>query len=390
MAWKDPEAEKRRFIELHVGGELSTAELCRQFGISRQAGYELLARYDRFGDAAFEPQSRRPLRSPAATVPAVVGQIIEAKQAYPHWGPRKLRLLLKRTMPSVAWPARSTFGDVLKRHGLVDERRRRRHLGGSVRTPCVEATAPNVVWSIDFKGWFRLQSGQRCDPLTVTDNFSRFCIGCVALPRPRLELVKPALQRLFRRHGLPYRLRSDNGPPFGSQALGGLSLLAVWLIKHGVVPEWIEPGKPQQNGRHERFHRTLKQETAKPPRATMAAQQRAFDDFRRTYNGERPHEALADRCPADVHTPSPRHFSEREIPYEYSGHCSVRSVRSNGEIKWRGEQLFVSEVLVGESVALYASGDGEWTLRFRDLKLATYDERTRRLKKLSPMSPDNL
>lgn len=390
MAWKDPEAEKRRFIELHGAGEFSTAELCRQFGISRQAGYELLARYERYGEEAFGTQSRRPLRSPAATAPAVVGRIVEAKQAYPYWGPRKLRALLQRTAPSVAWPARSTFGDVLKRHGLVDVRHRRRRLGGSVRTPCVEATAANVVWSIDFKGWFRLQSGQRCDPLTVTDNFSRFCIGCVALPRPRLELVQPALERLFCQHGLPYRLRSDNGPPFGSQALGGLSVLAVWLLKHGVVPEWIEPGKPQQNGRHERFHRTLKKETTQPPRATMAAQQRAFDLFRRSYNHERPHEALADRCPADLHLPSARRFSRRCVPYDYSGHCAVRHVRSNGEIKWRGGTLFVSEALAGEHVALYASADGEWTLRFRDLDLATYDERTQRLKKLSPMSPDNL
>jgi putative transposase len=391
MAWKDAEAEKRRFIELCVNGQLSMAELCRDFGVSRQAGYELRARHRQFGEAAFELQSRRPLHSPTATPPGLVARILEARTRHPHWGPRKLKAYLERREPTLEWPARSTFGDLLKRNGFVVERRRRRRLGSPERKPCVEATAANVVWSIDFKGWFRLQSGQRCDPLTVTDNFSRFCIGCVALDRPTGACVQPALVAMFRRYGLPLRMRSDNGPPFGSKGLGGISQLAVWLMKHDVVPEWIAPGRPQQNGRHERFHRTLKQETASPPKATSDAQQRAFDRFRRSYNNERPHEALAGRSPRDVHVPSSRRFSERKVPYDYVGHCVVRGVRHNGEIKWKGDSVFVSEALVGEHIALFPSDvDGEWILRFRELNLAVLDERTGRLKKVSPMSPDDL
>ena len=388
MGWKDAGAEKRRFISLQLEGSFSMSELCRQFGVSRQAGYELQERYERFGEAAFEPQSRRPLHSPTATSVELVERIIAARNKHPHWGPRKLRDFLQRREPVVAWPARSTFGDVLKRHGLVAERQRRRSLRVE-RKACVEATAPNVVWSIDFKGWFRLGSGRRCYPLTVTDNFSRYCIGCVAVDQPTLKHVQPALTHMFRHFGLPYRLRSDNGPPFGGCGLGGLSRLAVWLMKHGVTPEWIAPGKPQQNGRHERFHRTLKQETASPPEATMKAQQRAFDRFLSSYNGERPHEALAGRCPVDVHETSPRAFRDRPDDYDYSGHCEVRAVRNTGTIKWRTRELFVSEALVGERIALYPSDDGLWTLRFRDLDLVALDDRTGRLTKLSPMSPDD-
>lgn len=390
MSWKSPETEKRRFVELYAVRDVSMSELCRQFGISRQAGYELLARHEDYGDDAFEPQSRRPLHSPTATSPELVARILETQREHPHWGPRTLKAFLERRFPSVAWPARSTFGGILKRHGLADVRRRRRRLGPGRRAPCVEATAANAVWSIDFKGWFRLGSGQRCDPLTVTDNFSRYCIGCVALPKPKLEFVQPSLERMFRTYGVPYRLRSDNGPPFASQGVGGLSRLSVWLLKHGVTPEWIQPGQPQQNGRHERFHRTLKQYTTHPPRPTMPAQQRAFDAFRHSYNTERPHQALAGRCPADLYTSSVRRFRERELRYEYGGNCAVRSVRHNGEIKWQGRSLFISEVLTGERVALYPSAAGQWTLRFHDLELATYDEATTRLEKLSPMSSDNL
>lgn len=391
MAWRDAETEKRLFIEQCVEAQLSMAELCRQFGISRQAGYELRAKHRAFGDEAFEPRSRRPLHSPTATAPELIERIVIARKQHPTWGPRKLKDFLERREPAIAWPARSTFGDLLKRLGFVPHKRRRRRLGGAMSRPFVEATAPNVVWSVDFKGWFRVGSGERCDPLTVTDNFSRYCIGCVAVERPTYRYVKPQLVRMFREYGLPYRMRSDNGPPFGSPALGGLSQLAVWLMKHDVVPEWIAPGRPEQNGRHERFHRTLKHEAASPPKATMRAQQRAFDHFRRTYNDERPHEALAGSCPADLHIVSTRDFSERVAHFEYAAPATVRRVRSNGEIKWKGKLVFLSQVLHGEAVALFPTRtDGEWIVRFRDMELAVLDERKNKLKKVSPMSPDGV
>jgi len=394
--WKDSEKEKRAFVELVATRELSMSEVCRRFGVSRQTGYELMERFERLGQEAFRLQSRRPHVSPTATSENLVARIVEARRRYRFWGPRKIREWLVRQEPTALWPAKSTIGDILKREGLVDAGRRRRRFPTG-RGACVDASAPNEVWSIDFKGWFRLQSGERCDPLTVTDNFSRFAIGCVALRQPRLELVQPALIRLFREYGLPLRMRSDNGPPFAGRGLGGLSRLAVWLIKLGIRPERIMPGKPQQNGRHERFHRTLKQETASPPKADFAAQQRAFGYFLRRYNEERPHEALGGQRPADVHRQSTRPYPKRIEEFDYDRRCDVRRVRSNGEIKWRGQLLFLSETLANEVVALETIQEKQLLIRFRSSPLAIYDERTKRFRdiltedlNLSPISPDKL
>lgn len=397
--WKDAEAEKQRFVELHARRELSMTELCRLFGVSRQAGYELIRRVEELGAAAFVPRDRRPHCSPSATSPELVARIIEARRLHRFWGPRKLRDWLVRHDSQTPWPARSTFGDILKRHGFVDAKRRRRNFPGPERKPCVRATAPNDVWSIDFKGWFRLQTGERCDPLTITDNFSRFCLGCFALEQPRLELVRPALVKVFRRHGLPIRMRSDNGPPFAGKGIGGLSRLAVWLMKIGVSPEWITPGRPQENGRHERFHRTLKQETANPSRANFAAQKRAFSTFVSEFNYDRPHEALGGKCPADVHQKSPRAFPERIGVYDYPGPCIVRSVRTRGAVKWKGDLLFLTEALAGERVALYEMEQDSLLVRFRDYDVGVLNERTKQFRaitredrepKVSPMSPDIL
>jgi transposase InsO family protein len=373
------EQERLRFVAAWTSGARSKSELCRAFGVSRKAGYALMTRYAQRGVESLRDGSRRPHTHPNATPAAIVERIVAARRAHPTWGGRKLRGLLRRSDNSVAWPARSTFDQILSREGFVEHRLRRRRFPGPERRPCVDAEAPNESWSIDFKGWFRVGDGTRCDPLTLTDNFSRYLLLCKAVAAPRFEEVQRALEDVMREHGLPLALRSDNGPPFAGRGVGGLSRLAVWLVKLGITPDFIEPGKPQQNGRHERMHRTLKAETAKPPRRTIRAQQRAFDRFQRIYNELRPHQSLDDHPPAVLFAPSSRPFP-RTLPHvHYDDGLETRSVRSNGCVKWEGEPLFLSETLIGERVAFVPLDNDVWLVRFSFLDLAVLDGLTRQL-----------
>ena len=240
-------------------------------------------------------------------------------------------------------------------------------------------TAANDVWCTDFKGWFRTAAGRRCDPFTLSDAHSRYLLRCQTVAHPDEESVRPIFEAAFKEHGLPRAIRSDNGPPFASPGVGGLSRLAIWWIKLGIRPERIVAGKPQQNGRHERVHRTLKEETAAPPAESLPVQQQRFDDFRAIYNNERPHEALGQQTPARLYEPSPRSYPDRLSDPSYSSDVAIRRVRSNGQIKWAGELIFVGEALIGEPVGVAETQGGDWLVHYADVELGYIHPQRRRL-----------
>ena len=369
--------ERMRFIVEQQRGEEGMAELCRRAGISRKTGYKWLARYRAQGPVGLVERSRAPHSHPRAVAAEVQAAVLEARAAHPTWGPRKLLAWLQarqqRGLPPVAaLPAASTVGEILRRAGLVVPRRRRARSVPWTR-PLAHAVAPNAVWCADFKGQFRTGDGAWCYPLPISDGRSRYLLRCVGLPRIDGARVRPLFEATFREFGLPEAIRTDNGPPFASVGLGGLSPLAAWWVKLGIVPERIAPGQPQQNGRHERLHRTLKHETASPPAATLRAQQRAFDRFRQEYNVERPHEARGQQPPASAYGPSPRPFPERLRELEYPHADAVRRVRSSGEIRWAGRLVYLSESLSGEPVGLTALDDRHWQLAFGPLVLGVLD-----------------
>jgi putative transposase len=316
----------------------------------------------------------------------VADAVLALRRRRPHWGPKKLKAQLEQERAEQIWPAASTIGDLVKRSGLVEERRRRRPALQPARQPVPEAACPNDRWCIDFKGWFRTRDGARCDPLTVTDAMSRYVLELRAV-EPTTAGVEPAMERLMRAHGLPERLRMDNGPPFASRGAGGLSRLSVGWAKLGIVLERITPGSPQENGRHERMHRTLKAETSRPPAATIAEQQARFDSFRDDFNHHRPHEALGQVPPARLWRPSPRPYPSRiEEPW-YDADHQVRRVRPTGEIKWRGEFVFIGEALAGEPVGIAETEAGHALVRFCDIELGLIDHRSKQLHRFAAARP---
>lgn len=289
--------------------------------------------------------------------------------------------------PAVSWPAPSTIGDLLRRHGLSDRRRRRAYLPGPPPAAFAPIVAPNDLWCIDFKGWFRTADGRRCDPLTVTDACSRYALVCTIVA-PRHLPVEAAVRAAFERYGLPKAIRSDNGVPFAAAGPGGLSRLSLAWLKAGIALERIAPGQPQQNGRHERFHRTLKDETSRPPAANLREQQARFDAFCHDYNHLRPHEALGQRPPASLWRPSPRRYPETLAEPWYDAHHAVRRVRASGEIKWGGQAIFISETLAGEPVGIAETHSGEWLVRYANIELGIIDPRRNRLIRFVPPKAD--
>ena len=316
--------------------------------------------------------SRAPHSHPNRTDRGVAERIITARLDHPTWGPKKVVAWLRNREPDVPWPAPSTAGDLLDRAGLVQRRKGRRR-SAPWSQPLVTAEHPNDLWCIDFKGWFRTGNGERVDPLTVVDAASRYLLVCHGLERPRGPEVRRVMERAFKEHGLPQGIRSDNGPPFASVGLGGLSPLAVWWVKLGILPERTQPGHPEQNGRLERLHRTLKAETASPPQATPGKQQRSFDGFRASYNEERPHEALGQVPPAKRYRPSARAYPSRVESPEYETGTTVRRVKTNGEIKWHGGRVYLSESLRGEPVGLIPVDDRYWSIQFGPLHIGLLD-----------------
>ena len=377
--------ETMRFISACLKNEANMTERCEAFGISRDWGYELLRRFRADGPAGLVPRSKAPHHHGRAMPAAVAAAILRLRCEWPSWGPKKLRAELARREPGVDWPAHSTIGDLLRREGLSEPRKRRRR-PVPVTQPFAPVRAPNDLWCIDFKGWFRTRDGKRCDPLTLTDADSRFLLAC-RIVEPTAEGVHPVVERALREHGLPLAIRSDNGPPFASTGAGGLTALAVHWVKLGIRLERTDPGSPQQNGRHERMHGTLKDETAKPPADTPVAQQVAFDRFRHTFNQVRPHEALGQETPPSRYTPSTRTYPDRIEEPTYDPEHAVRRVRTNGTIKWGGELVFLSEALIGEPVGIAETLTGDWIVRFADIQLGYIDRRTKKLRHFAPARP---
>lgn len=379
MPWSEVAVidQRRRFIEDMQLGAFTLRELCERYTITRPTGYLWLERFRQGGLAALADRSHRAHACPHATPPGIWQAVRRARHEHPHWGPKKLLWLVGKRL-DVALPAPSTVAAWLKREQLVAPRRRRPqrpHPG----KPLSHASAPNTLWTIDFKGQFRTRDGIYCYPLTVVDAYSRFLLGCDALLRPTTLLSRQALERLFRAYGLPQRIRSDNGEPFAGMALARLSRLAVWWIKLGITPELIEPGHPEQNPRHERMHRTLKADTTRPPQATCRAQQQRFRHWRVEYNERRPHEALHQPPPATRYQPSPRPFSARPAGPEYPGHFEVRRVSRNGGIRWQSVRVPVSQTLIEEYIGFEAIDDGLWDVYFYHCRLGRFNERLGRI-----------
>lgn len=382
MVWKETCAvdQRMKFVLAVESEDEALSALCRQFGISRRTGYKWLGRYREAGVAGLSNRSRAPLHVAHALSPVMGERCLAVRRAHPTWGPVKVRAWLERHEPEQRWPAASSIGALFDREGLTVKRRRRRR--GPPRTqPFAACAAANDVWCIDFKGWFVTGDGARCEPLTLSDGYSRYLLRCQAVARTGVEQVWPILEAALREWGLPRVLRSDNGPPFASTGAGGLSRLSVRAIKAGVLPERIDPGKPQQNGRLERLHLTLKQDTAHPPARSLRQQLDRFRAFQRIYNEERPHEALDNDTPADRYTASPRTWDGVLRAPDYRDDREVRRVRHNGEIKWRGNSIYISQALAGEPVGLRECDDGGWAVCYGPVDLGLIEHRASRLKK---------
>jgi transposase InsO family protein len=353
MPWKESKAldERKRFIEEWKKGEEDFAELCRRCGIARQTGYKWAKRYEEAGEDGLEEHSRAPHHCPHALSEGVAEAIVQLRREHPRWGPRKLRAYLQARQPQRNWPAASSIGALLSQQGLTHRRRQRRRTPLHSE-PLQHAQAPNQVWCADYKGWFCCGDGQRCDPLTISDAFSRYLLRCRAVPKTDGVEAKAVFEAVFREYGLPEAIRTDNGPPFASVAPAGLSRLSMWWLRLGIRHERIEPGCPEQNGRHERMHQTLKQETASPPQGDLRQQQQAFQHFEREYNEERPHEALEYRTPIELYVASARVYPSHLPELEYPPGVDLRRISQQGSVKWKSARAFVSEVLAREYVGL--------------------------------------
>ena len=380
MPWSQtsPMDQRTQFIADYLREVLSVTELCDLYGISRKTAYKWIERYLRQGPAGLEERSRRPQLSPNRTPDEVTQALLEARRRHPSWGGKKLLTLVHKRHPRWDLPHRSTVCDILSRHGMVPKKRSRRHIGHPGK-PTSLILAPNDLWSADFKGQFKTGNGRYCYPLTVADSYSRYLLGCQGLNSTSVEEAKPVFTRLFREYGLPKRIRTDNGVPFATNTLARLSRLSAWWVRLGILPEFIEPGKPQQNGRHERMHRTLKDETTRPAAGSLPAQQRKFNVFIDEFNNERPHEALDQQTPAACYRPSTREMPEKIPPFVYPDRFEVRYVSGNGGIRWNRDWVNVSTVCIGEYVGLEEIDNGVWNVYFGPLKLGRLNERHMRI-----------
>jgi transposase InsO family protein len=374
MPWKASSVvdERTRFVLEYERGLWTMTNLCEAYGIARETGYYWLRRYQQGGLEALQDRGRAPERHPNQTPERIEQAVLELRREHMNWGPRKLKRVLEREAPEQAWPAASTIGALLAREGLVVPRKKRRR-APPYTEPFASAEEPNRVWCADFKGWFATRDGERVDPLTITDAYSRYLLRCQSVEKTDTEPVRAIFEAAFREWGLPQAIRTDNGAPFASRAVAGLSRLAVWWMKLGIVPERIAAGHPEQNGRHERMHRTLKQETASPPAANRRAQQRAFDRFRCEYNEERPHEALGMQTPSSVYTRSERAYPARVPEPEYDSAMQVRRVHERGQFRWKCRHVFLTQALMGESIGLLPVDERMYTVYFSAFPIAQFD-----------------
>lgn len=374
MTWKvDGVMERRKqFLSEYLSGEWTMAELCRVYGISRPTGYAVVERFAREGEDGFRERSRAPRRHPNQVPAEIETRVLKLRRKYPRWGPRTLKKLLEDQDDTIDWPAASTIGEMLDREGLTRHRRKRRRTEPFQR-PFQAVGEPNDEWAADFKGWMRTGDGGRIDPLTISDAYSRFLLRCQGVEKTDTERVKAVFEAAFREYGMPRAIRTDNGPPFASRTVAGLSRLAVWWIKLGILPERIQPGHPEQNGRHERMHRTLKEATGSPPEANWRAQQRAFDRFRREYNEVRPHQALQMKTPAAIYHNSPRPYPSRVPEPEYGSAVEVRRVQKHGQFHWKYQDVFLSKVLHGERIGLLPIDDRYYLVHLATTPIARFD-----------------
>lgn len=381
MSWKEADnmSEKVKFISSYLEEEESFSELCEIFSISRKTGYKWVKRYEDEGVAGLYEQSRARHYHPNATPEHIVEKILKVRCRHPTWGPKKLNVILSRQNPGTRFPAESTIGEILKRNNMIKARRQRKH-SSPHREPLREYAHPNSVWCADFKGDFPVD-GKRCRPLTISDGYSRYLLSCKALKSSCHGPSSSVFKAAFREFGLPEAIRTDNGSPFSTVAPAGLSRLAIWWIRLGIVPERIMPARPDQNGRHERMHRTLKAETARPPRSSFRAQQRAFDNFRKEYNEVRPHEALDQGVPASLYEPSLRPYPRKLPQIEYPDFYQVQKVYPNGVISFNGVQWYVSAAVRGEWLGLEQVSDDRWKVYFGKLLLGIADLRNAKKKR---------
>ncbi len=367
--------EWRKRWEMARGRRVDLAELCRMFGVSRQTGYRWIRRFVAAGYdvRAMVDRSSRPRTIPTAVSEAMEEFIVSKRKQWPRSGPRMLRARLMALYPGREFPSASTFGNIFKRNGLSKNRRRQqRSRVPALAPPLGVASAPNSIWCIDFKGDFLTSDGERCYPLTIIDAYSRFCIRCEVCDEISGKNVQRILDSAFREFGLPATIRSDNGSPFAANGPAGLSSLAAWLLRLGIRLERIAPGKPQQNGRQERFHRTLKEDAVTPPASSLRAQQRRFDLFRCDYNDARPHQSLAMKPPGSVYFASSRKYPRELLSPALNGY--PRRIERDGTLLWNDRRLFISSALVGETVGIAPAGDFKWVVSFGDVELGYFIE----------------
>lgn len=377
MPWKvrSSMGVRKEFIERLLGGE-RMAQLCSEFGVSRKTGYKFKNRYFIEGESGLFDRSRAPKHPGIKTPESIERLIIAVKRAHPSWGAKKVEVELKRKHHGVKFPTMWTIHTILDRHNLVTRRLRKRRVW-PFPEDLTQSQVPNDVWCADFKGHFRLGDHSWCYPLTISDHFSRFLIGCEGLERIDTRETCKIFEEAFRTYGLPGVIRTDNGIPFASPSVSGLSLLSVWWMRLGIRVERIAKGHPEQNSRHERMHLTLKQETTRPAALNNIQQQERFDRFREEYNDRRPHEALNMKCPAEIYTPSNRIYPGQLEDLEYPMHDMEAKVSSGGHVSiLKHRCIFIGKPLSGQMVGLREIDPGQWLVSFMDLDLGIIDEST--------------
>ena len=374
MPWKESRIVDQRlqFLSSYQQKEMSLSDLCREFEVSRPTGYRWINRYKEVGPEGLLDRSRKPHGCSHATSEATENAILALRSKHPSWGARKLKARLEKVQPRVNWPAASTFGNILHRAGLTNPQQKKRRT-----TPCSEpfseVTAPNQLWCMDFKGYFSTGDGTRCDPFTITDAHSRYLIRCQTVSRMDLSQVVAVCEAAMREYGMPARIRTDNGAPFAGTGLLGLSKLSLSWTKMGIVHERIQPGRPQQNGRHERMHRTLKEDTTKPPALTLRLQQKKFDRFRQIFNHERPHEGLNNETPASLYQRSSIMFPRVLTPFTYPRGFQTRRVNTSGDISWHKDRVFISQVFSFEDLGFEEMDEEIFRVYFREIELGELD-----------------
>lgn len=375
MAWENFKVEQQRLqlIEAYIKGETSMTDLCIQYGVSRKTAYKWYNRFLIEGEEGLKDQSKAPLSPNTLYNEEQIERAIDYKLKHKNWGPKKILHNLNKYFPNENWPCRTRLHEIFKEYHLVTKRRLRSRV--SVTAPLGHIIDCNDTWAFDLKGWFLTGDGKKCEPLTITDCFSRYLIKCTYLRKHTVDDIWPVFNEAFHEYGLPIRMRSDNGSPFGSPGLGRLTKLSVKLIKAGVIPEWINPGHPEENGRHERFHLTLKQEVACPPKKTLSLQIQAMRDFQKEYNFERPHEALNMKTPSCCYTNSQRIWDGVLRAPEYdTREMEVRKVQGNADITFRGVDIYISEALVGEYIGLKPMQNGEFEIFYGSIPIGKLTE----------------